>query len=60
MLLVSVALAPALDRVQRRVLGGQLSPVTEAGGQGARVRGPRGAPGQRGQVGAPPPAQMPP
>ena len=57
-LLVPVPVAPALDRVQGRVLGGQRAPVPEAGGQGAGGRGPRGAPGKRGQVGAPPPAQV--
>ena len=60
-LLVPVALTPgALDGVQGRVLGGQLGPVPEARGQGARVGDPRGTPGHWGQVGAPPPAQVPP
>ena len=35
-LLVPVPVAPALDGIQGRVLGGQRAPVPEAGGQGAR------------------------
>ena len=48
-----VAPGAGLDGVQGRVLGGQRAPVPEAGGQGTGA-GPRGAPSQRGQVGAPP------